>query len=263
MVGVNDQEKVVEISEYGNIYQNEDSHFFYTSTHYLVEKLIRKYAGNGKLKILDAGCGTGGLMVRLSDCGKVVGIDHSSEAVKYAKKRRLTVKRASINKLPFRDRSFDLVICIDVIYHLAVTDDVAALGEIGRVLKPGGVLILRVPANKFLLSAHDIHVHTARRYSKIELASKLRRAGFKIKFVSYVHAPIFPLSLIRVLLEKLDHRPSASTVGWVNPIINMTLTAMLKLEAIVLARGIEMPFGQGLVVVATPNRQSSPGRKRR
>lgn len=253
----------MEIGEYKNIYQNESSHFFYTSTHYLVEKLIRKYAGNGKLKILDAGCGTGGLLKKLSKLGKVVGIDFSPEAIKYAKKRGLDIKQASVQKIPFKKGSFDAVTSVDVLYHLAVTDDVAALGEIKRVLKPGGILVLRVPANKFLLSAHDVHVHTARRYDKRELVKKLRQAGLKIKFISYVQAPIFPISLIRVMRERLTRQSAASMVGKVNPILNLILATVLKLEAEMISGGITMPFGQGLFAVATPNRQSSPGQKRR
>ena len=259
MVGINDQEKIVEIGEYKNIYKNEDSHFFYTSTHYLVEKLIRKYVRNGKLKILDAGCGTGGLMKKLSEFWRVVGIDFSPEAIKYAKKRGLDVEQASIQKIPFKRGAFDVVTSIDVLYHLAVTDDVSALKEISRVLKPRGELILRVPANKFLMSAHDVHVHTARRYNKKDLENKFRRAGFKIKFISYIHSPIFPISLIR----RLVHQSAGSTVGRVNPVLNTFLTAVFKLEAEIISKGITMPFGQGLIAVATPSRQSSPGQKRR
>ncbi len=262
MVGINDQEKVVETGEYKNIYKNEGSHFFYTSTHYLVEKLIRKYAGNGKLTILDAGCGTGGLAKKLSHLARVSAIDFSAEAVKLAKKNDIHAKLASINSLPFADNSFDLVTCVDVIYHRQVNDR-EALSEIARVLKRGGVLILRVPANKFLMSAHDVHVHTARWYSKKKLANKLRRAGFKIKFISYVHAPIFPISFIRVVLERLTRKAAVSTVGEVNPILNMILAAVLKLEAKMISGGVMMPFGQGLIAVATTNRQSNPGQKRR
>lgn len=251
MVEINDQEKVVEISEYKNIYKNEDSHFFYTSTHYLVEKLIRRYIKTSKLNILDAGCGTGGLMKKLSEFGRTTGIDFSREAMKYAKKRGLNVRQASIQKIPFGKGAFDVVTSIDVLYHLAVTDDIAALRKIKRVLKPDGTLILRVPANNFLMSAHDRHVHTARRYSKKELRGKLLRAGFKIKFISYIHAPIFPISFIRVMIERLTRQGATSMVGKINPILNMILGTVLRLEAEIVSRGVTMPFGQGLIAVAT------------
>ncbi|MFZ2201986.1 MAG: class I SAM-dependent methyltransferase, partial [Microgenomates group bacterium] len=194
---------------------------------------------------------------------RVVGIDFSPEAIKYAKKRGVGVELASIQKIPFKKGAFDVVTSIDVLYHLAVTDDIGALSEMKRVLKSKGILVIRVPANKFLLSAHDVHVHTARRYDKKDLVKKLRRAGFTIKLISFVHAPIFPISFIRVMLERLTRQSAASTVGAVNPILNMILAAVLKLEAGMISGGITMPFGQGLIAVATPNRQSNLGQKRR
>jgi SAM-dependent methyltransferase len=252
---------VMEISEYQNIYLNERTHFFYLSTHYLVEKLIRKYAPGAKT-ILDAGCGTGGLMKKLKKLGRVCGIDLSPEAIKFAKKKGVVVKKASILNIPHKAHSFDVVTSVDVIYHLAVTNDLAALKEMRRVLKPSGILILRVPANKFLLSAHDKHVHTARRYEKKELVSKLRRAGFKAIFVSYVHSLVFPLSLLRVTLEKITHKQEASTVEKINPTLNWFIGTLLKLEADLITRGVSLPFGQGLIAVASPSRQNIPGQKK-
>ena len=263
-MGANDQGAVkMEISEYKNIFENEKTHFFYVSTHNLVASLISKWVGRKELAILDAGCGTGGLMERLSRFGQVVGVDYNDEAIRYARKRGLTIRKASLTKLPFKNNHFDLVICIDVIYHRGVGDDVAATREIRRVLKPGGILILRVPANKFLLSAHDRHVHTARRYSKGELAEKIKLAGLVVRQISYVHSPIFLASLFRVALERLTHQADNSSVGRVNPVINQVLTMVLNLEGRLITNGLGLPFGQGLIAVATPNRQSSPGQKRR
>lgn len=242
----------MELSEYKNIYKNERSHFFYASTHYLVEKLARKYLGKWRgLKMLDAGCGTGGLMKRLSKVGDMVGIDFSLEAIKLAKRRGVSAKPGTVERMPFKDNQFDLVTCIDVIYHKQVKDDVKALKEIGRVLKPGGFLILRVPANKFLMSAHDVHVHTARRYDRKELVMKLRKGGLKTMFISYVHSPIFPISALRVAVEKLIKTTNKSSVGCVNPFVNTLFTLVLKLEAWLIAMGMVVPFGQGLIAVAS------------
>lgn len=240
------------ISEYKNIFENEESHFFYVSTHFLVTKLIKKYLGKRRgLKILDAGCGTGGLMKELSKIGDAVGIDYSLEAIKYAKMRGVPAKLGSVETIPLRDNQFDLVTCVDVIYHKQIKDDVRALKEIKRVLQPNGYLILRVPANKFLMSDHDRYVHTARRYSKTELKTKLQRAGFEIKFISFVHSPIFPLSLIKVSLERILVRKNSSSIGGMSPKLNFILTKLLMFEARLVSRGVAMPFGQGLIAVAT------------
>lgn len=240
----------MEITEYRNVFENEATHFFYVSTHNLVIRLIGKWMEKKELVILDAGCGTGGMMKRLSNFGSVEGVDYSDEAIKYARKRGLTVRKASLIKLPFKGGSFDLVTCIDVIYHREIRNDVAALREILRVLKPGGVLILRVPANKFLLSTHDRHVHTARRYDKDELEKKVRKSGFLIEHISYVHSPIFPVNLLKIVTEKIARKPEASAVGRVNPLINKLLTVVLDIEGWLIAQGLAMPFGQGLILVA-------------
>lgn len=245
----------MEISEYKNIFLNEESHFFYISTHYLVLELIKKYASNKKLLILDAGCGTGELMRKLANFGEIIGIDSSEEAIKYAKKRLVDARLASIQEMPFKNSSFDMVTNIDVIYHMNV-DDAAALSEVRRVLKPNGILVLRVPANKYLISAHDAHVHTARRYSKKELEHKLHETGFEIKLISYVHSPIFPVSLIKVMLEKITKKNMSSAIGVINKGLNSLLIIVLKIEASLISLGLTMPFGQGLIVVAVPSRRS-------
>lgn len=238
--------------EYKNIYDNENDHFFYVSTHRLVLSLIEKYfKRRGKLRILDAGCGTGGLMKKLSKIGDVIGVDFSPQAIKYARKRGLIVSRASIEHLPFKNNSFDLVTIIDVIYHKQVKDDLKALKEIGRVLKPGGLLILRVPANKFLMSIHDKYVHTVRRYSKEELEEKIRTAGLTVKRITYIHSPIMPVSLVKIFLEKLLKKDNVSSVGPVSPPVNRFFTWLLNFEARLVVVGLSIPFGQGLVVVAT------------
>lgn len=245
----------MEISEYKNIYEHEKTHFFYVSTHRLVIGLIKKWVGSKtNLKILDAGCGTGGLMDQLANMGEVSGIDFSPEAVRFSKARGHRVIRAGVEKIPFPDKSFDLVTSVDVIYHKAVKDDVLALSEFFRVLKPKGVLILRVPANKFLMSAHDKHVHTARRYSKDGLVEKLRLAGFKINMISYIHTPLFLVSLCRVLIEKVVKSHDGSGIQNVGDTINKILLWILNRETDMIVRGVNIPFGQGLIVVAQPTK---------
>lgn len=245
----------MEISEYKNIYEHEKTHFFYVSTHRLIVGLINKFVERKRdLKILDAGCGTGGLMDHLVNIGEVSGIDFSSEAVRFSKTKGHKVIRAGVEDIPFPAKYFDIVTSIDVIYHKAVKDDILALSEFFRVLKPKGVLILRVPANKFLLSVHDRHVHTARRYSKIELSTKLKKSGFQIRYISYVHTPLFVFSLFRVLGEKFWDAGNGSGVQNVGNIINKLLLWILNQEADMIVSGVKIPFGQGLIVVAQPTK---------
>lgn len=237
--------------EYKNIFENEERHFFYVSTHRLVVDLVGKWGKKRNPKILDAGCGTGGLVLKLASLGNVSAIDASPEAIRFAKKRGIAAKLSSIERIPFPDRTFDVVTCIDVIYHKQVRDDVGALSEIRRVIKPGGVLILRVPANRYLMSAHDRHVHTARRYGRGELAGKIQAAGLSIKQISYVHSPILFGSLIKIFIEKITDKADHSAVGGISPFLNKFLTAGLNLEGALISYGVSLPVGQGLIAVAT------------
>src|SRR3989344_6787117 len=100
----------MDISEYKNIYEHEKTHFFYVSTHRLIIRLIKKWVGKKtNLKILDAGCGTGGLMDQLANVGEVSGIDFSLVAVRFSKARGHRVIRANVEKIPFPPKTFDLL----------------------------------------------------------------------------------------------------------------------------------------------------------
>lgn len=250
LVEVDDNKEIMEVSEYQNIFENEEQHFYYVTIHNLVLGMIEKYGGPGKRKILDAGCGTGGLINKMKGTDEVRGIDNSPEAIKLCKLRNINVKRGSVTKLPFGDKEFDIVTSIDVIYHKEITDDVVALAEMKRVLKTGGFLILRVPANKFLLSAHDKQVHTARRYSKKEIEVKMTKAGFHTIQTSHVGIVLFFLSLINISIERFSGRKSYSSIGNVPGWINWTFTKVLLWENQLILSGISLPFGQGLIVVA-------------
>lgn len=239
----------MEIAEYKNIYQHETSHFFYVAVHRLITLLVSTYGPKGTKKILDAGCGTGGLAARLKRKNEVIGIDISPEAIKLAKKRRVRAVLASITKIPFRAREFDVVTSVDVIYHRLVNDQ-QALREFHRVLKPNGVLILRVPADKKLASAHDRFVHTRERYDKNELTKKLRATGFKIELITYIHSPLWPLAKFQVWREHKKGDEVKSGVTAIPKLINQILIFILNREADLILSGFRPKRGIGLVAVA-------------
>lgn len=240
----------MEMQEYRNIYEQESSHFLYTSRHNLVIHLLRKYLRNRKnLQVLDAGSGTGLLAKKLKAYGKVWAVDTSDEAIRFAKERGVEVKKATVEKLPFKEDFFDLVVSVDVIYHQKVKNDQEALNEFYRVLKLGGFLILRVPANKWLKLAHDKHVHTRERYGREELKGKLLRAGFKIEKLSFVHSLLLPFASLKAMQEGIMKSPTTrSAVTKLPASINNLLTKLLNLE-IALLKKINIPFGIGLISV--------------
>lgn len=237
----------MQTSEYRNIFEHEETHFFYQANHVIVLSLVKQYLKTKNPKILDAGCGTGLLAKKLGRFGDVLGIDINPEAVKFAKKRGVKVKKASVLRIPFRANTFDLVTSLDVIYHREVNDNVA-LREFYRVLKPGGILILRVPANKWLKLMHDKEVHTRERYTPSELKRKLLKAGFQINLLSFVNMVLLPLAVLKQLKESLSTKKVESGVGKVHPLINKVLLALLLIEVTFL-RYINLPFGLGLISV--------------
>lgn len=241
----------MEIAEYKNIYKNEGNHFFYVSTHQLIISLIDSFVAGKKrnLKILDAGCGTGLLAKKLQKFGDVTGVDFSTEALYFAKKRGIKVKRSSVEKLPFENNVFDIVLSIDVIASKSIKNDLLPLIEFYRVLKPGGILILRVSANKWLRLIHDKHVHLGRRYERKELFEKLSKVGFIVEKLSFIHSILFPLIVLRHVWEKIS-RPKAtkSAIEEINPLVNSLLTQLLLIEAKLFTK-FDIPFGVGLVSV--------------
>ena len=237
--------------EYGNIFKNEKTHFYYVSTHALVLQLLKYYAPKTRpLSILDAGCGTGFLGTKLLEFGNVEGIDVHPEAIRLARKRGITVRNASVSDLPFPGNTFDVITCIDVLYHKGVQNDTQALKEFYRVLKPAGILLLRVPANKWIRDVHDRHVHTRERYEKAELKEKLEGPGFTIQKLSFVHFSLYlPQIFLHIKESLFPSKKTSSGVYQIPTVINAMLAQILLWENQTFFH-INLPLGIGLFAVA-------------
>lgn len=242
--------------EYQNMYNEEDTHFYYVPLHKMILWFLKKYLsnnprlrGNNKLRILDAGCGTGRLAQLMQPYGMVTGIDMSDEALKFARKRGISVKKASVNQLPFSANNFNVVTSIDVLVSKSV-DDTKALYEFHRVLKPHGILIIRVSAIPWLKLSHDRFVHSNKRYTKEMFRQKLEKSGFKVKKISYMNALLAPAGVVQHIYEKFmpssnDH----SSIKRTNSLINNTATGILTLESKLL-HSMNLPFGMGVFAIA-------------
>ena len=163
----------------------EDVHWWYLSTHRFI--LNKLNSSKHCRRILDAGCGTGGLLKKIGESNRVTGFDASADAVKKAFERpglSGMIALADTGEIPFQDCTFDAVTCIDVIYHAGV-DEQKAVHEMHRVLKPGGLFILQVPAFELLRGGHDEAVHTRKRYRKSEIYGLFNEHGFKTIAVFY------------------------------------------------------------------------------
>lgn len=184
-------------TEYEIMFRVEETHWWYRALHRLIFETLEKELPDWREKtILDAGCGTGWILRNLGNPAKNVGVDLAPEAIDFCHRRGLgNVQNADISALPFDDAVFDVVICSSVIYHQWVKDIDGALRELRRVLRPGGLLLMNVPAFNFLHSAHDEAVMTARRFTRNEIQRQLVHNGFGIRRLTYWTTILFPLAV--------------------------------------------------------------------
>ncbi len=239
--------------EYEVMYRVEDGLWWYRGmqaiTQAVLERAYPRCSGSS-LRILDAGCGTGAGMKYLADYGRVSGFDYAGEALFFCRKRALRdLARASISKLPYADASFDVVTSFDVICVRSVPDDGQALRECARVLRPGGRLILRLPAYNWLHGQHDVAVNIRHRYTAGEARRKLLEAGLQPEWQSYANMVLFPLAVAKRASEKLFPRRDGGSDLTINfgP-TNSLFRAILCAEAPLVAR-VGLPFGLTVVAV--------------
>jgi SAM-dependent methyltransferase len=164
---------------YGQYYEIKDRHWWFEARKAIILGLLDSYLpASSQRVVLDAGCGTGGLLKDLQRYGKVVAADFSEEAVKFCKLRGHPIFQCSVLNTPFRANSFDSIVGLDLSEHL--DEDLVALQELVRICKAGGYLCLAVPAFQFPWSSHDELNHHKRRYSKPQLEGQLRSTRFQV-----------------------------------------------------------------------------------
>jgi SAM-dependent methyltransferase len=245
----------MEREQYAIMALREERHWWYAGMRRVaLAVLATALDGSRDLRILDAGCGTGGTTVELRRFGRVVGVDLAWEALQPARGRGLErLARGSVEQLPFRDAAFDVATSFEVVYHLGVASDTSALKEIRRVLKPGGLFLLRVPAHDWLRGEHDRLVHTRHRYSRAEVATKLSDAGFRVDQLTWANTVLFPPAVAKRLLERSSPEPAASGEPdlWQPPgPINAALESAVAIEAALIPRHVPLPFGLSILAVA-------------
>lgn len=242
----------MEKDEYTRMYMLETSFWWYRVLHELVDTIIQKRKPEGNVRILDAGCGTGRMMEICQKYGHVEGIDYSTDAVAYARKRGLdNVRLGDLNEVQLEPNSYDIIVSLDVLYHAAIKDDRAILKKFFTGLTEGGLLIINLPAFETLKRSHDIVVHTKKRYRKRAFNNELKEAGFKVLQSTYR----MPLLYFIILISKLFHqKPQSQSTesdlkelpGWLNSL----LLSMGRAENWLIRHGIPLPVGSSLFVVA-------------
>lgn len=237
--------------EYERMHRAEQTHWWYVGMRAigfaLLDGALAEQQREG-LRILDAGCGSGANLVQLQARGRAFGIDLSAEALELCRSRGVPVARAGVLQLPFEDACFDCVTSFDVLYHRWVADDLAAAREMVRVLRPGGWLLVRVPALRALWGAHDEAVHTRHRYTRGELRRLLRAAGVTPLRASYANSLLLPAVALRRWLDRLTGR-RGSDLTPLPAALEWAFGRVLGLEARLLRR-VSLPLGASVVALA-------------
>jgi SAM-dependent methyltransferase len=231
--------------EYRRMFEAEESQWWYAGMRAIAFGLIdAAHAGRpgSNRRFLDAGCGSGRNLLELERRGSGIGVDLSPEALRFCRERGVAVVRGELGRLPFASASFDGVTSFDVIYHRWVEDDAAAVHEMARLLRPGGLLLIRVPALAALRGAHDEAVLTRHRYTLGELRALLEGAGLELLRASYCNTLLLPLLALRRGLDRLTGR-HGSDVSFLPAPLEWLFRGLLGLEAAWLQRGHSLPLG--------------------
>ena len=233
---------------YEQMAQLDQCHWWFTARRRILAELIERVVQPPKdARILELGAGTGHNLSMLSRFGTVEASELDSVARKLASERLgREVKEAALPDLSmFPADSYDLIALLDVLEHLP--DDKGSLAAIRGRLKPGGALLLTVPANRWMWSAHDVAHHHHRRYRKSEIEKLALDAGFRIELLSPFNSLLFPPIAAVRLLGKVTGKDDSDD-AMPGALVNRTLDTIFGLERSLIGR-VPMPFGVSLVAV--------------
>ncbi|MFL6731806.1 MAG: class I SAM-dependent methyltransferase [Sphingomicrobium sp.] len=227
--------------------QDQHHWWFVARRRILAEVIGRVVRPPKRARVLEVGCGTGHNLAMLGRFGKLDACELDAIARGMASDRlgRPVLEARLPDLSMFKAGSYDLIALLDVLEH--VPDDMGSLKEIRKLLKPGGALLLTVPANKWMWSAHDVAHHHFRRYAKGELQRLLTGAGFEVQLHTYFNSLLFPAVAAARIVGKLRGSETADD-AMPGARVNGILERVFGIEASLIGR-IRMPFGVSLIAV--------------
>ena len=237
------------ISMYRIFFEIQKRHWWFVTKKAIVLDLIRRYAGTeSNKKILDIGCGSGLMLSCLENIGQTYGMDMSDEAISFSREIfEGKVEKGSLpNAVPFEEIFFNIITALDVIEH--VDQEIEALKALRSRLAENGKAVITVPAYMFLWTEFDVLNEHRRRYTLLELKTKLTEAGFTIEKISYFNTLLFPAVYIVRILNNMLGRDGASDVDMPSGPVNFILQRIFNLEKYLL-RFLNLPFGVSILAV--------------
>jgi SAM-dependent methyltransferase len=235
---------------YDNMAALDQRHWWYRARRQVLAALIRRKArppSGGR--VLEIGCGTGHNLEMLAQFGELDALELDDAARAMAEKRLgRPVLSAPLPELRgVAERHYDLIAALDVIEH--IDDDRASLASIARRLKPGGKLVMSVPAHEWLWSAHDEVSHHKRRYSKRSLKQLIESSPLKIDAIGYFNSILLPAAIAERLASKARGKEEADL--WLPPKpLNAIFEALFAAERHAIGR-VPLPPGLSLFAVAS------------
>ncbi len=264
----------MDASLYHDFARLEQEHWWFAARRHIVAQTLRRLLparpdrpDRSDRKILDLGCGTGGMLIMLTEFGRVCGMDLSEDAIRYCREALprerqgdVDLRVGDISVAPPSGAEWDTITAFDVIEHL--DDDAGILRQVHASLADDGLFVCTVPAFQFLWGPHDDLNHHRRRYSAVLLRQRLHEAGFKPLYLSYFNFWLFPLvAAVRVGRRLLPFKEKVpkSDITMPSGLVNRILTAIFTSEAAVL-RFTSVPVGVSLLAVCVKQSAGSAGK---
>jgi SAM-dependent methyltransferase len=241
--------------EYAKMAKVEEVLWWYRTLHHLVLDVIRRYRPGLDIAILDAGCGTGGLMHFLLSCGyrNLKGVDFSNVAVEWCHRRNLDVQQGNLTNFAglYAEESADVIVSNDTLYFFQEQEQENVVEQFRRILKPGGLLILNLPALKAFRGIHDICVGIKVRFSKADTRRLLKESLFDV--VQELYWPFLLSPVIyavrlsqRIKMRRNPHFQIGSDTNLPPERLNRIFLELTLFENRMLAR---RPFGSSLLLM--------------
>lgn len=230
----------------------EEGHWWFEGRRAIVQDLLsqRLPCGASDRRLLDVGCGTGGMLPMLAEFGHVIGLEMSSEAAERARTRAPHAAQVLVGRVPddLPDAQFDVVSAFDVIEH--IEDDLGAVKHLVESLRPGGLLVVTVPAFQWLWSPHDDLNQHKRRYTRARLRRLLSGAHLEVEYTSYFNTWLLPVVAAVRLARKLPQNKGdgGSDFAMPAPRVNRALSKLFQSERRVLRRA-SFPAGVSIVAI--------------
>jgi SAM-dependent methyltransferase len=242
-------------AEFDNIAGSESTFWWYRGMQRILFRLLDPVAGNRPYgRVLEAGCGTGYLSKLLGERygWEMFPVDLGREGLRYAQAMNVPhPAQCDIAALPFGDGSFDMVVSMDVIVHFPRGEEDRPVAEFARVLRPGGVLAIRVSALDLLRSRHSMFAEERQRFTKKRLVELLERNGFRVMRCTYANSLLLPVAFAKFRIwEPLVRAEPGSGVAPVAPWLDRILYAPLSAEAALIGAGFDFPLGQSVIAIA-------------